>query len=93
MTLERNVEEWVKVLAEEQGGQAIKLTGYTGIPDRLLLLPGGVIAFVETKRPKGGVLAKVQSLWHKRLRAMGFKVFVPCTKQQAQQMFEDLRWK
>ena len=90
MTLEKSVEDWVVTFAEDLGGRALKLTGYTGIPDRLVILPGAVIAFVETKRPKGGKVAKAQKLRHKFLRGLGFRVYVPCTKQEVEHVFQEL---
>ena len=47
-----------------QGGAAYKLTSQTanGLPDRLVLLPGGKAAFVELKAP-GKILRPLQ---HKR---------------------------
>lgn len=48
---ERDLADAVK----EAGGLAIKLPAslYRGIPDRLLLLPGGRVFFVELKRLRG----------------------------------------
>lgn len=66
------------------GGVAVKLNpfGYVGIPDRLVLAPGPLIAFVELKRPKGGVVSKKQAVWHQRLRDWGFEVKVLNTKEK-----------
>lgn len=50
--------------------------GWAGVPDRLVLLPGGRVYFVETKRPKGGRLSPRQSWWGARLRALGFAYYV-----------------
>lgn len=90
MVLEKSVEDWVVDIAKARGGKAFKLTGYNGIPDRLVLLPNGVFAFAETKKPAGGILSSKQVIRHKWLRSLGFKVFVPCTKQQVEQMFGEL---
>jgi hypothetical protein len=46
-----------------------------GLPDRLLLRPGGTAAFVEFKRP-GQHPTKIQAYWLKRLRLMGFEAVV-----------------
>ena len=53
-----------------------------GIPDRLVLLPGGRVSFVETKRPDGGRVSPMQRLTHARLRKLGFRVDVACTKAE-----------
>lgn len=50
--------------------------GRRGYPDRLCKLPQGSAFFVETKRPKGGVLAELQKEMHAELRAAGWRVYV-----------------
>ena len=49
--------------------------GYDGMPDRLILLPGGRIAFVEVKA-MGRKPRPLQLHRHDMLRRLGFKVFV-----------------
>ena len=53
-----------------------KLTvpSYTGVPDRLILLPGEIVRFVETKRPGEKERAR-QEYVHSLLRRMGFTVY------------------
>jgi hypothetical protein len=60
---------------EKQGGLFLKLSGKAGLPDRLLLLPGGRCAFVEVKVPAGTVRA-TQLMWLARLRSLGFQAVV-----------------
>jgi hypothetical protein len=48
---------------------------YRGLPDYMLLCPGGHIFFVELKRP-GGKTTTLQEAEHRTLRALGFKVYV-----------------
>ena len=59
------------------GGIAVKLVspGFDGIPDRLLLLPGAKIAFVEVKA-MGCKPRPLQIRRHELLRSLGFLVFV-----------------
>ena len=59
------------------GGWAIKLLPglIKGLPDRMVLLPGGKVVFVEVKTT-GLKPTKMQTLIHERLRALGFKVWV-----------------
>lgn len=46
------------------GGRNIKLDSQTGLPDYVHLLPTGISAYVEYKRPDGkGVAAPSQILW------------------------------
>jgi hypothetical protein len=46
-----------------------------GIPDRLVMLPGGVSHFVELKA-EGGRLRPIQRHWHGRAAALGHHVTV-----------------
>ena len=58
---EIKVEDYLVEQVEKNSGECYKLTPPPkGIQDRLVLLPGGFIAFVEVKRPVGGVTAKLQ---------------------------------
>jgi len=58
----------------------LKLTGYRGIPDRLLL-QGSVATFVEFKKP-GGTVARAQLNWRSRLRRKGFRAEILDSKQE-----------
>ena len=54
----------------------LKLTpSMPGVPDRLVLLPGGAHVFVEVKAP-GRRPRAAQVSWHERLTAMGHRVCV-----------------
>lgn len=73
--IERDIEEKLRRMVERRGGLCLKWVcpGWAGVPDRILLLPGGRVIFVETKRPLGGKLAPLQLWWLDRLRHLGFK--------------------
>ena len=63
-------------MAERRGCLLVKIHhGIVGLPDRLLLRPGGSAAFIEFKRP-GERPTKIQAYWLGRLRGMGFEVAV-----------------
>ena len=58
------------------GGIAVKLAPtVAGVPDRLILLPGGRHYLVELKAD-GGRVSPVQVLWHQRSAAIGHPVVV-----------------
>ena len=49
-------------------------TGNRGVPDRLVILPGGRTIYVEMKAP-GKPLEPLQARWAKILRNMGHQVY------------------
>ena len=71
--IERKFVQAVKAM----GGIALKFTspGFDGMPDRLVILPIGYIAFVEVKAP-GLKPRPLQVKKHEMLRRLGCKVFV-----------------
>ena len=75
--IERDIERKLTAGIRRIGGVAYKFTspGHTGVPDRLVLLPGGVVKFVELKTTVGRV-SPVQSAQIRRIRALGFDVRV-----------------
>ncbi len=52
-TREKSVEDYLRLRVKQMGGRAYKFTspGNAGVPDRLIILPGGRIAFLELKAP------------------------------------------
>ena len=73
---EKLIERKLTRLARQSGGLAIKFTspGFDGVPDRLLLFPGGITAFVETKAPRSK-MRPLQIKRMKQLSELGFKVY------------------
>lgn len=70
--LEKDLEQKLYRRVRKLGGKCIKLAYYKGIPDRLIILPGGHIGFVELKRPDGkGRLAPEQKRWQSDLHDLG----------------------
>lgn len=84
--LERSLVEKIR----QRGGLCLKLQGnmYAGIPDRLILLPGGRVVFVELKS-EGIKPRKLQLIRHEELRALGFKVFVIDTHEKLTQFLDE----
>lgn len=72
--LEKDIERKLRREVERRGGRCLKWVcpGWAGVPDRIVLLPGGRIYFVELKRPKGGKLSAMQLKWGEWLRELGF---------------------
>lgn len=76
--LEKDIEQKLRRTVEKHGGRCLKWTcpGWSGVPDRIILLPGGRVVFVELKRPKGGVLSPMQKKWRDWLTCLGFDYWV-----------------
>lgn len=74
---EKAIEKKLIKAVKSRGGLALKFVspGFDGVPDRLVLLALGKIAFVEVKAPNEKP-RKLQLLRHKQIRALGFKVYV-----------------
>ena len=74
---ERDIEGKLAKTVRQLGGMCPKLVcpGFDGMPDRLMLLPGGRIAFVEVKAP-GRKPRPLQEKRHMQLRELGFPVYV-----------------
>ena len=73
--LEKDVERALVGMVKRHDGLCLKwiCPGWAGVPDRILLLPGGRIIFVELKRPRGGEIRKLQLWWRQKLKGMGFR--------------------
>jgi len=63
--------------------------GSDGMPDRIVLLPGGRVAFVEVKAP-GEQPRPLQLARHRLLRRLGFKVYVLDGEEQIQQIIKEI---
>lgn len=74
---ERMIEQKLVTETRKRGGVALKFVSpsFSGMPDRLVLLPDGKIAFVEVKAP-GQKPRPLQVSRHAKLRRMGFRVYV-----------------
>lgn len=72
---ENIIEQRLKKEIEKIGGKALKFVspGVAGVPDRIVLMPNGVIVFVELKAP-GKKLRAMQEYRAKELRTLGFRV-------------------
>ena len=75
--MEKRIEKSLQTAVEQVGGLCIKFPPlfFRGFPDRIVLMPGGVIVFVELKAP-GEKPRLIQRKAHDRLRALGFRVEV-----------------
>lgn len=73
---EKTVEQKLVAAVRHMGGIAPKFVspGLDGVPDRLILLPGGKMGFVECKTP-GKQLRPLQVHRKRQLEGLGFLVY------------------
>ncbi|NRT34528.1 hypothetical protein BJV38_002885 [Clostridium beijerinckii] len=88
---ESRIESYLKKQIEKIGGKAYKWNpiGVIGVPDRMVLLPGGKVIFVELKAP-GEKLRKIQEYRAKKLRKLGFKVECLDTVEKVEIFIENI---
>lgn len=74
---EKVIEQKLVGAVKAKGGICPKFISpsFSGMPDRLVLLPGGKFGFVEVKAP-GEKQRPLQLTRHKLLCQLGFKVYV-----------------
>lgn len=73
---EKTIEAKLVKVVKSMGGIALKISSvnYDGMPDRLVLLTDGKLAFIELKAP-GKKLRPLQEKRKRQLEALGFLVF------------------
>lgn len=83
--LEKKIESKLRSQVKKLGGVAWKFTspGTDGVPDRIVLLPGGRIIFVECKSPEGK-LSAIQNKRIAEIRGLGFDVRVVNSMSEAE---------
>ena len=89
---EKIIEQHLVKAVKNSGGIAPKLVcpGFDGMPDRLVLLPGGKIGFVEVKAP-GKEPRPLQVARLGLLRRLGFKVYVLDDPEQIGGILDEIR--
>ena len=89
---EKIIEQHLVKAVKNSGGIAPHLVcpGFDGMPDRLVLLPGGKIGFVEVKAP-GKEPRPLQVARHGLLWRLGFKVYVLDDPEQIGGILDEIR--
>lgn len=90
--MERDVERYLVQQTKRLGGACLKFVspGCNGVPDRILLLPGARLAFVEVKRPDGGRTSKLQLYWLQVLRELGFNAVIVRNKAEIDDLLRSM---
>lgn len=86
---EKQIEKYLREEVKKAGGVAYKFVspGNAGVPDRLIVMPGGKTVFVELKAPTGK-LTKLQALQIHKLNALGAEVHVINSKEQVNEFIK-----
>lgn len=89
---EKSIESKLAAEVRKHGGLAPKFVspGLDGVPDRLILLPGGKAAFAELKAP-GKTLRPLQAVRKRQLEKLGFRVFVVDSTEQIGGVLDELQ--
>ena len=89
---EKTIERKLTLMVKKQGGICPKFGSpeFDGMPDRIVLLPGGRIAFVEVKAP-GKKPRPLQIARHKLLTRLGFKVYILDNEEQIGEILDEIR--
>ena len=88
---EKEVEEFLVKSVKARGGLCPKFTSpsSSGYPDRLVLLPGAKVLFVEVKAP-GKKPRKLQDRRIKALCALGFKALFVDSKEKVLEVLDEV---
>ena len=88
---EKIIEQKLATAAKNMGGICPKFVspGFDGMPDRIVLLPGGHIGFVEVKAP-GEKPRPLQLARHGLLQRLGFKVYVLDDERQIERIVMEI---
>ncbi len=89
---EKQIEQKLVQAVRKSGGMCMKFVSpnFDGMPDRLILLPGGRIAFAELKAP-GKKPRPLQIARHKTLMGLGFRVYVIDSAEQIGAILDEIQ--
>ena len=90
MVRERDIERKLKKRVEGMGGICFKfISSISGVPDRLVLMAGGRIVFVELKRPEEKP-RPLQQRQIEKIRKLGFRVEVIDSEEGIEELIQSL---
>lgn len=88
---EKEIEKKLTQAVKNMGGICPKFVspGFDGMPDRIVLLPNGHMAFVEVKAP-GRKPRALQLARHRLLQRLGFRVYVLDAEEQIEAILSQI---
>lgn len=93
MESEKDTERYLNRQVKALGGRSYKWVspGCSGVPDRIVILPGGRVVFVELKS-EGETSTKLQQKRQSELRALGCTVYADIdTKEKVREMLDEIQ--
>lgn len=89
---EKYIEQLLVRTVRVNGGIAPKFVspGMAGMPDRLILMPDGHMAFVEVKAP-GMKPRPLQESRHRKLCNLGYRVYVLADVKQIDKLVQEVK--
>ena len=89
---ERDMEQKLVKAVKARGGLAPKFVspGFDGVPDRIVLLPRGRIAFIELKA-KGRKMRPLQVRRKRQLESLGFSVYCIDSPEQIGGILDEIQ--
>ena len=89
---EKQIEKYLVKKIKEFTGFCLKFEskGYTGVPDRIIILKNKPIVFVELKRPVVGRYSARQKLVERDFNKLGQKVYKVKNKEEVDKLVEEL---
>lgn len=89
---EREIERKLVDAVKVKGGICWKFVspGTAGVPDRIVLMPNGRIAFVELKAP-GKEMRPLQVHRKRQLEALGVRVYCIDRKEQVEEVLHEIQ--
>lgn len=93
MTPEGRVQVYAMAEFKKLGGlvRKIRYEGRNGCPDLLVILPGGLVVFVEVKKDEHTGPDPHQAREHERMRHRGARVYTVGSKRQVNELVAELR--
>lgn len=89
---EKQIEQKLAQAVRKSGGMCLKFvsSNFDGMQDRLILFPGGKIAFAELKAP-GKKPRPLQIARHKVLMKLGFRVYIIDSVEQIGVILDEIQ--
>lgn len=88
---ESDIEKALIIAVKKRGGLALKFIspGMSGVPDRLIMIKGGKLAFIELKAP-GKKMRPLQIKRKRQLEELGFLVYCIDDKEQVGGVLDEI---